>query len=320
MDAEILQGFIRQAEEYLPAIRGGILVCTRANSIYGELDASLRQIEAIKNAASIIDLTEIVKICREFEQTLKTVRVSKEPLGDEQARRLLDKLAELEAAVTELYFNDDGFSENLSGFVEDSFEKFQIGIGKCSGAATGDGESFEIDDETLEVFAREADELLRNIRTNLERLEKFPTDREALLEIRRSAHTLKGSAAIVGLERLSRIAHRVEDLLDYLAEKEIGCNAETFEMLLTSIECFEVLARDEKSPQIEKKISRVCENFDALITSLQTRAAPETSLDIDKIAPSILEETAKDSVANVGVQNRPVVRVSLEKLDDLVKL
>ncbi len=125
---------------------------------------------------------------------------------------------------------------------------------------------------------------------------------------------MKGSAAIVNLKRLSQIAHRVEDLLDYLAEKRIGCDAETFELLLTSIDCFETLARDENSPEIEKKISRIYENFDALITSLHTRAAPETSLDIDKIAPSILEETAKDSVANVGVQNRPVVRVSLAKL------
>lgn len=320
MDAEILQGFIRQAEEYLPSIRGGILVCARAGNIYGEMHASLRQIDAIKNAASIIDLTEIVKICEEFEETLKTARLSKEPLGDEQARRLLDKLAELEAAVTGLYF-DDGFSENLSGFVEDSFEKFKTsGNEKYSDEAGDAGENFEIDDEMLEVFALEADELLRNIKTNLEKLAKLPTEREALLEIRRSSHTLKGSAAIVGLKRLSRIAHRVEDLLDYLAERETCRDARIFKLLLTSIDCFEALARDEKSPRIEKKISRAYENFDAIITLLQSCAAPEIKPDENEIAPSVLEETAKDSIPNVSVQNCSVVRVSLEKLDDLVKL
>lgn len=320
MDAEILQGFIRQAEEYLPAIRGGILVCARAGSIYGELDTALRQIDAIKNAASIIDLTEIVKICREFEETLEIAPEPKKLLGDERARNLLDKLAELEAAVTELYFNDEVFSENLSGFVEDSFEKFQIGNAKYSGAANDAGEKFEIDDETLEVFALEAGDLLLNLRTKVERLENFPNDREALLEIRRSAHTLKGSAAIVGLERLSGIAHRVEDLLDYMAERQIDCGTEIFNLLLTSIDCFEVLARDEKSPQIEKKILRVYENFDSVLTSLQTRAAPELSLVAGKTPECFLEETAKDSIPSVVVQSRPVVRVSLEKLDDLVKL
>ncbi|HXG83990.1 MAG TPA: response regulator, partial [Pyrinomonadaceae bacterium] len=80
------------------------------------------------------------------------------------------------------------------------------------------------------------------------------------------------------------------------------------------------LTRDENSPQIEEKISFIYENFDSIITSLQTRAAPEINSNTDKIAPPVLEETAKDSIPNVGVQNRPVVRVSLEKLDDLVKL
>ncbi len=188
MDAEILEGFIRQAEEYLPSIRGGIFICARADNVYGELDTSLRQIDAIKNAASIIDLTEIAEICREFQETLKTARGSKEPLGDEQSRRLLDKLAELEAAVTGLYFNADGFSENLFGFVEDSFEKFQIGSnGKHSGAAFDERENFEIDDETLGVFALEAETFCEtskriwknseNFRTTAKRCWKFAAAR-----------------------------------------------------------------------------------------------------------------------------------------------
>ncbi len=59
------------------------------------------------------------------------------------------------------------------------------------------------------------------------------------MEIRRNAHTLKGSAGIIGLKKLSEVAHRVEDLLDYLAENEIDGNEKIFELLLTSTDCFE---------------------------------------------------------------------------------
>jgi chemotaxis protein histidine kinase CheA len=64
-------------------------------------------------------------------------------------------------------------------------------------------EEFEIDDEMLEIFALEAEDIVRAINANLEILSKTPNSREALLEIRRNAHTLKGSAGIVGLKHLS---------------------------------------------------------------------------------------------------------------------
>jgi chemotaxis protein histidine kinase CheA len=223
MKREVLPGFIKQAEEHFSSIRGSILVCARAGNIYGEMFASLRQIDSIKKAAAAARLDEIVKICEDFEKKLKTAADSKEALSDAQARRLLDKLAELEAATTELYFGANGFSENVSGFVEDSFRRFQIdeNDSKTSFRSFEKKDEFEINDEMLEVFTLEADQLTENIRANLEKLKNSPSDSEALLEIRRGAHTLKGSAATAGFKNLSQIAHRIEDLLDYAAANKI---------------------------------------------------------------------------------------------------
>ena len=64
-------------------------------------------------------------------------------------------------------------------------------------------EGFEIDPETLEIFSLEADDLLRNIGEQLKLLTQDPARYEALMEVRRSAHTLKGSAAIIGMKALS---------------------------------------------------------------------------------------------------------------------
>lgn len=64
---------------------------------------------------------------------------------------------------------------------------------------------------------------------------------------------MKGSAGIVGLKQLSKVAHRVEDLLDYLAENEIAGNEKIFELLLISTDCFTALAANETSAQLTKK-------------------------------------------------------------------
>src|SRR5581483_8500193 len=43
-----------------------------------------------------------------------------------------------------------------------------------------------------------------------------PADRDAVQELRRAVHTLKGAAGVVGYKGASKLAHRMEDLLDRL--------------------------------------------------------------------------------------------------------
>lgn len=321
MESEILQEFIRHAESYLPTIRGGILVCAQEGNAHGELYASLRQVQIIKNSASAFELPEIQKAAGALEIEIEPLVAAKTQLSDEQSRGLLDKLAILEAFITKFSFSVNFFPDDVADFVDESFDNLQINKPSEEAAFDADewGEEFEIDEEMLEVFALEAEDLLQNINTNLALLETSPNNREALLEVRRSAHTLKGSAGIVGLKKLSDLAHRVEDLLDFMAENEIDGNEKIFELLLTSTDCFATLANGEISAQSEKKIERIYKDFDEVLASLkQAKAqnfAPETK-------PNQLSEIqpAEKEAQNVASQNRSVIRVSIEKLDELVKI
>nr|MDQ3042682.1 Hpt domain-containing protein [Acidobacteriota bacterium] len=359
MNSELLQGFLAQAESYLPTIRSGILVCAQTGNIYGELNTSLRQISSIKDAALIVELDEILKTAGELEEKLKDVASLQTPLTGEQSRGLLDKLIELEAMVAHIHFNTEDFSVHLNDFLDQSFENLGLiePVAQTAVEAADEWEEeFEIDEEMLEIFGEEAEELIGNIRANVERLEKNTNDREALLEVRRNAHTLKGSAGIIGLKVLSGVAHRVEDLLDYLAENEIDGNEKIFELLLTSTDCFGALATGETSAQLTKKIEQLYLNFDALTTALNsqpTAIADELNQAETKISDDILQidnqfevpilksEITKEQVVNPEQtaenltlktedikpnlqseipNHKSVVRVSLEKLDDLVKI
>jgi chemosensory pili system protein ChpA (sensor histidine kinase/response regulator) len=230
MDSELLQEFLAQAEGYLPTIRNGILVCAQMGNTYGELNTSLIQTNAIKDAASAVGIDEAAQLAEELEEKLKVYSSLKTPLTGEQSRELLDKLTELEAVITQLNFSTDDFSLHINDFLDASFENLGLSEPSAESIEEADEreEEFEIDEEMLEIFGEEAEELIQNIRANLERLEKNVNDREALLEVRRNAHTLKGSAGIVGLKTLSGVAHRVEDLLDYLADNEIAGNEKDF--------------------------------------------------------------------------------------------
>ena len=331
MDNKNLQNFISEAEVYLPMIRGGILVCSQEGNAGGEMETSLVYTRAIKDAARAVGLENIGEICERLEHDLKTIAGNPEPLSDQQTRALLDNLAQIEALLAKLQFSTDEFSVNFEGFVDESFSNLGFDAQQEnlldipaenaeSGVTEADG--FEIDAEMLEIFSMEADDLMRNINSHLEVLKSAPNDREAMLEIRRNAHTLKGSAGIVGLKPLSALAHRIEDLLDYLSEKNIEGNRKIFELLTSSTDCLSALAASENSPQLGRRIELLYQDFDDTLKMLENGGFEKETVKIPELVKTenVSEHPAGSENQPVAVVHKSVVRVSVEKLDELVRL
>ncbi|MGI8669825.1 MAG: hybrid sensor histidine kinase/response regulator [Aridibacter sp.] len=333
MDSKILKGFIDETENYLPTIRGGILLCSRKEgSCKEELTASINGLHKIRTSAEDVGLDEIGKTAGELEQSLEFTVREENSLSDTKAREYLDLLVKLETFISELKFGMDEFEFDASSFIEKSFANFEPNknipeqeiIEETKKESFEDFGDFEIDDEMLEIFAMEAEDHLKNIGQNLEILEKDVNNTEALLEIRRSSHTLKGSAGIVGLKQLSNLAHRVEDLLDYISENKIESNEEIFNLLLAATDCLNDITNGEKSPEFDDKLGKLHGKFDYLLRHLEKEDVAEASkpLNLPGIEPKI-EKTIEPVIGQKfpsPAQSRSIVRVSLEKLDDLVKL
>ena len=325
MDAEITQAFVEEAESSLPKIRVGILVCVQEGNAFGKLNSAILQIGSIKNNASAGGFAEIAQTAALLEEKLKQLGDTKEKFTDRQSHQVLDELAQLETLIAKINFGLDDFSGNVTDFVDEFFDSIQISQIPQETAAeinVEPEEEFEIDEEMLEVFAEEAEELVQNINANLKILENSPNNREALLEIRRSAHTLKGSAGIVGLKKLSQVAHRIEDLLDYLAENEINADEKVFELLLSATDTFQSLAAGENSVQLTAKITRIYKSCDDILASLKKKDKQSSEVSTPVISLKTETPTTANSPLNNQIspaQSSLTVRVSLEKLDDLVR-
>lgn len=351
MDTELTEIFIEEAESYLPTLRGGILLCANSGEVGEEIEVSMRNAHTIKGAALMTGFDEIGEIARTLEIRLRAVVENKQPPTAEQSRDLLDMVAKIEAEIFIRKLDNEGNLLNADDFIEDSFENLNITLPQIKAVEVemiedSWDEEFEIDDEMLEIFALEAEELLQSVTIQLSILADAPNDREALSEIRRNAHTLKGSAGIVGLENLSKLAHRVEDLLDYVWEEEVEGNEKIFELLLTSTDCLNALATGEASEQLLKKIERLEQEFDQTLEFLRNQAnftiqnekriedeiTDEITLEIEEISAVEVPKTisadapAETDTAETGLhavaanQNRSYVRVSYDRLSDLINL
>ena len=65
----------------------------------------------------------------------------------------------------------------------------------------------------IEFFLVEAGEHIQNLNKGLLSLEKDPNNTAIIDELFRAAHTLKGSAAMMGFQGVSDVAHKSEDML-----------------------------------------------------------------------------------------------------------
>ncbi len=93
--------------------------------------------------------------------------------------------------------------------------------------------------EYQDIFLEEADELLQELNKNLLELERNPEDEEIINNIFRAAHSLKSSAAFVGLNDLSDLAHRMESLLQGIRDKT---NIITQEVVDVIFKCFDTIS------------------------------------------------------------------------------
>ena len=69
-------------------------------------------------------------------------------------------------------------------------------------------------EELLKDFFAEAEQQVEQLESNILVIENDPTNHEAIDEIFRAAHTLKGGSATVEMNELSHFTHTVEDVLD----------------------------------------------------------------------------------------------------------
>ncbi|MCX4026665.1 Hpt domain-containing protein [Endozoicomonas sp. SM1973] len=89
-----------------------------------------------------------------------------------------------------------------------------------------------IDDEVIEIFIEEAGEVQETIAEFFPQWQANPGDNNALTEVRRSFHTLKGSGRLVGATIVGELAWSVENMLNRVIDGTI----ETSEVLFSIIE------------------------------------------------------------------------------------
>jgi chemosensory pili system protein ChpA (sensor histidine kinase/response regulator) len=109
-----------------------------------------------------------------------------------------------------------------------------------------------IRNELLEFFLTEAEEHIGILEKGFLELEQNPSDSSNIHELFRTAHTLKGSAALVKLNTLSEIAHKMEDVLESVRDSQLTINKDIVDWCLHSLDAIKFLISETVNERPEK--------------------------------------------------------------------
>ncbi len=99
----------------------------------------------------------------------------------------------------------------------------------------------DISKEELAVFLDETDEQLKILDEDLVLMEKSGVEKHVIQEIFRAAHTLKGSSAMLGYEKMSQVAHAMESILDLLRSGKLELTTAMINALFCGLDVLKVL-------------------------------------------------------------------------------
>ena len=181
----------------------------------------------------------------------------------------------------------------------------------------------------IESFKTETREHLQKLNLGLLKLEKDHKNKQLLEEMMREAHTIKGSATMMGYKRIADIAHRMEDGLEDAMNRKVTLDKDHFDVLFKALDAIAPLLEDKVTWE-DKGIKRnfadnLCRDIDDVFAGKKIKKkARATVKKPETKKPEIKAETVKVEAPSVKVSDVGVteesIRVDIDKLNNIVNV
>ncbi|MCU7799837.1 MAG: Hpt domain-containing protein [gamma proteobacterium symbiont of Lucinoma myriamae] len=224
-----------------------------------------------------------------------------------------------EISITQERLNSEQEIEDidLDGFIEDTVEVTSDEIASASAGATEIPEvvADEYDDELLQIFIEEGEDLLASSEQTLHQLKEDSSDKLALNRLLRDMHTLKGGARMAGVSAIGDLSHSFESKLEQFTQDDTLFSPDSIDLLLKVQDVLSTMVENLKNGQIVNKNPEIIAQIDNIQSIEQVELETDTS-SLEPVA-DVAEKQTADKVKATRV-NTERVRVSADVLDELV--
>lgn len=311
---DLIQGFVEESHEAFEAIENDLLTIEENPEDLSIVNGIFRVLHTIKGTAGFMGLDTINQLAHKLETIFDMIRKEELAIDPELMDTLLPAIDLLKLMVFELV-EEDKSEYDLSNTMEvlegiaAGHSGHDISAKPAAPAAPAPeptsssepepaqpappAEDGPMVMELVNEFVQEAEEHLQTIEENLLKLEKEPGDEEAINEVFRATHSIKGTAAYVNVGRINRLAHKMETIFDRIRKGSSTYRPELADLTLKSLDLLRTLifmlkmGEDISVIQVDDVIAQL----DAFLA--EGGAAPEPQPAPQAEAPPQAEPAAK---------------------------
>jgi two-component system chemotaxis sensor kinase CheA len=159
-------------------------------------------------------------------------------------------------------------------------------------------------EELLKDFFSEAQMQVDMLEQNILVLENEGGNKDAVDEIFRAAHTLKGGSATVEMMELSHFTHLVEDVLDAIRSDQLAINGDVTDTLLSAIDVIKAMLEQRMNGAVyQEDTSQIESRLSALLPESSTRKKGSASAAKPAPLPATAPRPAPAAAAPVNTDN-----------------
>ena len=173
-------------------------------------------------------------------------------------------------------------------------------------------------EELLKDFFSEAEQQVENLESNILVIENDPSNHEAIDEIFRAAHTLKGGSATVEMTELSGFTHVVEDLLDEIRSDRVDVTGPVVDVLLSSIDVIKAMLEARQDGGIyDADVEPIKNTLKSFIPSKDGKAGKKPAAPAPVVPPKPVASTPAPAPATTSSIPSPAQALSEYELLEL---
>lgn len=342
IDPELLDIFLEEAQELVDSISSSLDEWQKDPDNLLKVAELQRDLHTFKGGARMSEINAIGDLAHELEELyegLSLGRLAATPQLFDLLHLCQDRLADM---VNQLSIQQSIKSapelitaiqlfiagESLELPKEDSQVISEPEIASEPITVSVEQMAMDADEEVIEIFLEEAEELMEELDTAIELWKQAPEQLELNESIQRVLHTLKGGARISGLSDIGDLAHNMEDELQKrLTQKQPGDEAlfshlhEQFDLIANRFESVQSWLNQQQNA-----IEPIVASSEPDVIEAEISEAEVTNnvvpLPVAKHAQSKQPEVAQQAAQaqQARMQPQEMIKVPAELLDGLVNL
>ncbi len=325
---DIWEYFPLEVIEHTAAMRDA-LALTRADDSEAQADSDsvtrlFRAAHTLKGSAYMVECKLMGDFAHQLEDLMDTVRKGEHPLNHEVRGVLQQGINVLEQMIQAAEGEDVPIDQSMQD-AEASLAKALGREIKHSQRSDDSGQLtsnlrifFQENQDVWEYFAPEAREHIESMRNALivaqgqDSPNQDSPNSDTITGLFRAAHTLKGSAYMVGFNELGEFAHKLEELMSAVRDGELTFNSDVQDTLLGGTQVLEQMLRAAEGEGTGLEVV-LFDTESQLANLLGLEAPDQASAPQTNTSTDTPQAASKPSVT-------ATIRVSLDKLDALMNL